>query len=244
MARGFTQAEKVGKFKGRGNFQPRPKGLSYFSLSDQQQATVRFLSMHEDIEWARKWKIGVFPNQELVNAVDQHEDGTPDPGYQHNLKPTFKAYPLLIWRNGPIFQRNPDGTFFRDAAKKKVLTGYGDQVVVWECSFEVYSTLRELDQKYQGLMSRDFDIKRVGASTDTTYLILPDGDSSPLSPSDQQLISTGRIDTAQFTKPPTYDELNAYLSGGSADAPTPTFQEQAQQVTQQGAGAANPFLTS
>lgn len=245
--RGFAAAKKVGEFKGGGGFQPRPRGIVYFSLKDQQTAKVRFLTMADEIDWARKWKLapsGNFKYGELVNCVDQHEDGTPDPGYALGLRASFKAYPVLIWRGAPTFQKNPDGSLFKDGNGNKVLTGYADQVAVWECSWEVYNQLKELDQKYQGLMSRDFEVKRIGADKSTKYMILPEGDSTPLSPSDQQLSATGRIDTAPFVKIPTYEELNNYLTGNTEPAPqTPGIQQQADNNAAGAAGSANPFLS-
>ena len=244
MPRGFAQAQKVGEFKASGGFQSRPKGINYFTIKDQQTAQVRFLNMAEEIDWARKWKLAPsanFPYGEFVNCVDQHEDGTPDPGYAANLRSSFKAYPVMIWRAAPVYQKNPDGSLFKDSNKNKVLTGYADQVAVWECTWDVYNALKELDAKYGGLMSRDFEIKRIGADKSTKYMIMPDGDQTPLSPSDQQLAQQ-RIDMAPFVKVPTYDELNNYLSGGVTEAPAPSFTEQAQQ-NQTPAGAANPFLS-
>lgn len=243
MPRGFSQAERVGKYKARTQFQPRPKGINYFALKDQQTAQVRFLTMAEEIDWARKWKVGVYPNNEFVNCCDQHEDGTPDPGYALGLKSSFKAYPVMIWRNAPIYQRNADGTLFKDSNGAKVLTGHADQVAVWECVYEIYNNLKELDQKYQGLMSRDFEIKRIGADKHTKYMILPEGDATPLSPADQQLSATQRIDTSAFTKIPTYDELNAYLTGTNEPAPAqPGIQQQAITNAAGPSGDANPFL--
>lgn len=248
MPRGFAGAKKAGEFKGGGGFQPRPKGITYFSLKDRQTAVVRFLSSHEEIDWVRKWKLppsGNFPYGEMVNCVDQHEDGTPDPGYAAGLKSGFKAYPTLIWRNAPVFQKDAKGQLVKDSNGTKVLTGYADQVAVWECSYAVYEILGEKELKYRSLMNLDWEIKRIGASTDTKYIIEPADPmdiNSPMSAQDQQLAASNRIDTSAFTKVPTFEELATYLNGGVGAAPQPTFQQQTQNNAM-GADGPNPFLS-
>lgn len=246
MPRGFAGAKKVGEFKGGGGFQPRPRGVNYFSLKDGDTVRVRFAQMHEDIQWARKWKLAPTSNfkwGELVNAVDQNEDGTPDPGYAANLKSSFRAYPILIWRNGPVWQKKPDGSIFKDANDQKVLVNYADQVALWECSYEVYETLQALDGKYNGLMAQDFEVKRVGADKSTVYHILPEP-QSPMTPNDQQLLATNRIPVEDYVKIPTYEQLQTYLNGGVAPAAQPTFQQQVNQNATGVDGQPNPFLTS
>lgn len=249
MAKGFAAAKKVGEYTGGGGFQPRPPGTTYFSLKDGQTAIVRFLSPAEEIEWARKWKLPPsrnFQYGEMVNCVDQMEDGTPDPGYAANLKSGFRAYPVLIWRNAPVFQRGPDGKLVKDSNGAKQLTGYADQIAVWECSFEVYQNLQAKDEKYRGLPSRDLEIRRRGAKTDTEYLIEPadlDAGPQPLTPADQALISTSMIDVAPFVKVPTFEELAAYINGGGVPAspvPTPAQQAVSNATGQDGE---NPFLS-
>lgn len=248
MPRGFQGAKKVGEFTGGTSFQPRPPGITYFSLKDGQTAIVRFLHPHEEIEWARKWKLPPtrnFQYGEMVNCVDQHEDGTPDPGYAANLKSGFRAYPVLIWRQAPVYAKDAQGKLIKDSNGGKTITGYADQIAVWECSFEVYQNLQAKDEKYRGLTSRDLEIRRRGASTDTEYLIEPadlDAGPQPLSPADNALISNGMIDTAPFVKVPTYEELANYINGGGAPAAPPTPAQQAVQNEQASPASNNPFF--
>src|SRR4051812_21167500 len=102
MAKGFAGAKKVGDFsgKGGGGFIKKPKGIRYFALkNDQEEAVVRFLAQHEEIDWVAQWKTAPkpgYPYGEKLPKVDQHEDGTPDPGYAAGLKSTFSAYVPLI----------------------------------------------------------------------------------------------------------------------------------------------------
>jgi hypothetical protein len=249
MPKGFAGAKKAGEYSGGGGgFQPRPKGITYFSLKDGQEAIVRFLQAAEDIDWARKWKLPPSKNfqyGELVNCVDQHEDGTPDPGYAAGLKTSFKAYPTLIWRNAPAYQKDKEGKLVKDGNGNKVIVGYQDTVAVWECSYAVYESLQECEETYRGLMNLDWKIKRKGASTDTKYVIVPADPTQinvPFTQQDQQLAQNQRIDTSAFTKIPTFDELNAYITGGVTSAPQPSFTQQAQ-TNATGMAGPNPFLS-
>lgn len=248
MPRGFAAAKKVGDNSNKSfGFQPRPKGITYFSLKDGQSAVVRFVQMAEEIDWARKWRLPPskgFPYGEYVNAIDQNEDGTPDPGYAANLKSGFRAYPVLIWRNAPVYAKDAKGQFIKDTNGAKQITGYADQIALWECSFAVYQALCQKDEKYRGLTSRDIEITRQGGGTDTKYVIEPadlDAGPQPITDADKALISKDMIDTAPFVKIPTFDELAAYINGGVAPAQPQTFQQQAASNEQAG-DAGNPFL--
>jgi hypothetical protein len=248
MPKGYAGAKKAGEFKGGGGFEKRPKGITYFSLKDGQSAVVRLLVSHEDIDWARKWKLApskMFPYGELINCVDQKEDGTPDPGYAAGLKSSFKAYVPLIWRNAPVLQKDTEGKLIKDSNGNKIITGYADQVAVWECSYEVYETLGEKEEKYRGLMNLDWEVRRRGASTDTKYVIEPADPmqiNTPFTPADQQLAATQRIDTSVFVKVPTFEDLANYLNGGNTEAPQQTFTQQTT-TNASGADGPNPFLT-
>ena len=105
--------------------------------------------------------------------------------------------------------------------------------------------LQAKDEKYRGLASRDLEIRRRGAKTDTEYLIEPvdlDAGPQPFTPQDQALISTGMIDVAPFVKIPTYEELAAYINGGGTPVTPPTPAQQAQ-TNAVGADGNNPFLS-
>lgn len=253
MPKGFGQAQKVGT-RNYDGFRSKPKGVVYLSLKANDERVVRFLNEHEEIEWLRQWKLA--PNSsfqwgEKIPCVDQFEDGTPDPGYAANLKSTFTAYPMMIWRNAPVYQKSPDGSLVRDENKNKILTGYADQVAVWECAYSVYEILREVANDYRGLMSRDFKIKRTGSgSKDTRYHVAPamvDGGPQPLSPADMQLAATGRPNLTDWLRVPTYEELHAYIYGDTAAAAAPAgFTQQTQTNDINASGGAvvgNPFLS-
>lgn len=248
MPKGFAGAKKAGSYSGGKGFQPRPPGINYLYLKDGETAIVRFLQSSEDIDWARKWKTppsAAFKYGELLNCVDQHEDGTPDPGYAAGFKTSFKAYPTMIRRNAPQWQKTPDGKLVKDSNDNKVLVGYADQVCVWECSYAVYEQLQELDDKYRGLMNLDWEIKRKGGDKNTKYVIAPADPTQinvPMTQQDMMLAQGQRIDTGIFTKIPTFDELNAYITGGVTDAPQPSFTQQTQ-TNATGMDGPNPFLS-
>lgn len=255
MPRGAAAAQKVG-VRNYAGFRKKPPGLMWVNLKDPaksadqpQEIIARFLCEHDEIEWLRQWKTAPsssFPYGEKLPCVDQHEDGTPDPGYAANLNSTFTAYVPLIWRNAPIFQRQPDGTVVRDGNGNKVLTGYADHVAVWETTYTVYDSLREVQNTYRGLMSRDFRIKRTGSGAkDTKYHFSPadvDGGPQPMSAADQQLAATQRPNLTDWLKVPTYEELAAYLNGPAeqaASAPQ-SFAQQAE--GNESPDGPNPFL--
>ena len=106
MPKGYRAGKAVGDFTGRAQAYDRPKGVTYFKLvNDQDQAIVRFLQQHEDINWVRQWRTGVkpnFPYGEKINCIDQFEDGTPDPGFEAGLKNTWTAFTPLIWRKPAV----------------------------------------------------------------------------------------------------------------------------------------------
>lgn len=229
MPRGAAGAQRAGSFSGGSGFIQKPKGITYFSLkNDGDQAVVRFLQQHEEIEWVAQWKTAPkpgFPYGEKLPKVDQHEDGTPDPGYALNLKNTWTGFLPLIWRQAPQYQKDGQGNFVKDGNDNRILIGYQDQIALWEHSFPIYQTLGETETDYRGLMSRDFLIKRIGArgSNKVTYKIVPypiDAQPSGLSQQDMLLAQTQMIDIRPLVRVPTYDELFTYLNGGQAPDPT------------------------
>lgn len=230
MPKGYEGAEKTGKSTGGMGFIKKPKGQRYFSLKDGQQAIIRPLVQAQDIEWVNQWKTPPKPGfqyGEKLNKIDQFEDGTPDPGYAANLKQTWSCYIPLIWRNAPQFQKNPDGTFVKDANDNRIPNGFADAVAIWETTYKVYESLKELEGKYQGIMSRDWQVKRLGADKSTVYMFMPADPMAPpsqLSPQDIGLAQRERPDIAPLVRIPTFDELYAYLNGGTL--PYQTDQQQ------------------
>lgn len=250
--KGSGVASKVGRpsFASNG-FQPRPPGINYFRLTDGQTAVVRFVQSYEDIHWARKWKLppsAAFRYGEEVNAVDQHDDGTSDPGVLAGLRAGFRAYPLLIWRNQVQYARDAQGRFIKDSLDNKQPAGFADSLAVWECSYSIYEMLGEKEGKYKSLTAFDWEIRRIGADKNTRYSIEPADPTNlnqPITPADQQIIATQHIDVPNiFTKVPTYDELNAYLNPGAAAVgqPAPSLAQQVQVNMTPEAAANNPFI--
>lgn len=245
MPKGFDGAQKATARLGQGGGMiKRPKGLRWFQLKrHNESAIVRFVQNHDDIEWARKWKLPPTANfryGELVNAVDQFDNGTPDPGVAAGLKQSWKAYPLLIWRNAPVFAKDAKGNILKDGNGNVTITGYADQVAVWECSNKVYNMLKSIEGSMRGLTQQDLRVTRIGEDTQTEYTFFPEGVAGQLSPADQHVVSTQRIDISPLVKIPSYEELQAYLNGGVTEAPQPTFQEMA--TSNAGALEANPFV--
>ncbi len=168
MPTGFDQAKKVGDYSSRGSsFQERPKGVTYFSLKDDQnEAIVRFLQQHDDINWVRQWRTETKPGHlygEKLNCIDQFEDGTPDPGFELGMKSSWSGFIPLIWRNAVQYQKDAQGRRIKDGNGNFVIAGYADTVALWEHPWSIYDLLKSVDDDYRGLMSRDFKIKRIGA---------------------------------------------------------------------------------
>lgn len=224
MPSGYESAKQVGDFSGGSrSFVQKPRGIKYFSLkNDREEAVVRFLVQHEEIPWMRQWKTDPkpgFPWGEKLPCVDQHEEGLPDPGFELGMKSTWTGYLQLIWRNAIAFQRDAQGRVIKDGNGNPVIAGYEDTISLWEVSWNIYDMLRNVEADYQGLMSRDFIVRRNGArgDTKTTYDVRPaviDGGPTPFSQADQQLFQTQQIDLSPFLKIPTYEELATYLNGG------------------------------
>lgn len=224
MPKGANEAKKAGDFSGSRDFIKKPPGILFFSLkNDRDQAVVRFLNQHEEIEWVRQWRLhpdARHPYGEKVPCVDQLENGTQDPGYALNLRTTWTGFLPLIWRNAPVYLRDATGKLILDGANNKQITGYQDQVALWEHSYPVYDVLRETESDYRGLMSRDFVVTRIGVakSNKVTYKIIPYPDPSApptaMSQQDTYLAQTQMIDIAALAYVPTYEELATYLNGG------------------------------
>lgn len=246
MPKGFAGAQKAtASMSGGGGMIKKPKGVTYFRLKNHNEsAVIRFVQNHDDIEWARKWKLppnSQFRYGEEVNCVDQFDDGTPDPGFAANLRSTWKAYPLLIWRNAPVYAKDAQGNFLKDGNGNRQITGYADQLAVWECSNKVYTTLQSIEGSIRGLANQDLKVTRIGTDQNTVYNFFPEGMPGPLSPADQMVVTQQRIDVSPFVKIPTFDELQAYLNGGVPAEQPQTFPEMAMSNASAGDGA-NPFM--
>jgi hypothetical protein len=211
----------------------------FFELKDGQTAIVRFLEQGDQLYYADNHKIP-HPNAQYgldLICLDQQEDGTPCPACQSDnpkiRRRSLKGYINMIWRDGPVYERNEYGTPKKDNAGKKIVTGYADGVFLWKCSGEVFEMLLEIDGAYRGLMSRDFAIKRVGADKKTKYVITPaviDGGPAEMTIADVELAKQ-KYNLAEITKPFDYAAAHAFMYGGvQQDGPQPTM-DRSQLVT-------------
>lgn len=230
----------------------------YFGLDDGEMARVRFLEQGDEMTWAATHRVPIegqkYP-QDLV-CLDQNDDGTPCPFCQSSNKDikgrATKGFFNIIWRGGadtqaenqalaaqnqrqyklaPQYKRNDQGYIEKDAAGNKVINGFGDGVWLWKCSKTVFTMLLEKDNLYKGLMSRDFVILRRGATMqNTTYLCEPhivDGGAEPMLVADLAMAES-KYDLDELTKPKTWEEAAAILSGQPmGSGPQQTFERQA-----------------
>lgn len=197
----------------------------WFNLQPGETATVRFLEQGDDIAWAWMHELPPRGNQrwgDEIPCLDQVTEPGPTkgqrkgeacPGCQEGADRSFSGFINLIWRNGPIYARNEDGSFKLEGEgknRKKVLEGRGDVLAVWNKGIRVFEELAGKDATYKGLMSRDFVITRHGADTNTRWNIEPlvvDGETKavPMSEADKKL-AEGKRDFTADTTPPSYDD--------------------------------------
>jgi hypothetical protein len=149
--------------------------------------------------------------------------------YQNQQRLMAGEQPYMLYTLATTFKRGQNGIPVRDEqTKKKIVVGYADGVFLWKCSNTVHKLLTAMDQKYTGLMSRDFTIRREGRGVDdTTYYIDPldvNVGAVPMSPVDQALYN-GRYDLDKFILPGpnALAEAQQLLSGPAPGAPPGQF---------------------
>jgi hypothetical protein len=136
--------------------------------------------------------------------------------------------PFMTYALAPVYKRNQQGVPERDEnTKQKIVTGYADGVFLWKCSNSAFQVLLEKDRTYRGAMSRDFTIRRQGATMqDTVYFIEPydvDNPAQPMSGADLEL-AQHKYDLDQFITPMSFEDASKLLGGQTAPAgPQPTF---------------------
>jgi hypothetical protein len=211
MARGFASIEKAGK-----RIDSYGKGANAIFLklpNDGDEATVRFLEEGDEVYsyWFHDFS-HVDPENGWMTKVpclDQDEDGTPCPGCRESLPRKFQGLINIIWRDGPVFAKNDDGSIDWDNQ-----TGTGDVNAVWRQGITVFNkVLRRKDDKFSGLTSRDFDITRQGTKwNDTSYSVDPndpDGGKKALSAADKKLVES-KYDLeklARFVDEDTFEQI-------------------------------------
>jgi hypothetical protein len=218
-----------------------------FRLQAGQYAVVRFLEEGEDLTFADTHRIplqrksGGLWYKNFV-CLDTEDDGTACPACrgsnQDVAKRITRGFVNLIWREGPVYQRDENKRLVKDNSGNLILVGREDQIALWPCSWTVFETLKEKDSKFKGLMSRDWEVKRVGSSMqDTKYMldpVDPDAGPQPMTIADLALAEQ-RYDLAELTKPMEYDALAQVLSrGATTDGAQPTMDRSAVLPTAEG----------
>jgi hypothetical protein len=209
MARGFASIVKAGKkidSYGKSN-------ALYLKLpNDGDEAVVRFLEEGDEVYsfWFHDFShVDAGEGcKTKVPCLDQEEDGTPCPGCREGLPRKFQGLINVIWRDGPVFAKNDDGSIDWDNQ-----TGTGDVVAVWRQGITVFNkVLRRKDEKF-GLTTRDFDIVRQGTNwNDTSYSVDPndpDAGKKPLSAADKKL-AENKYDLeklARFVDEETFEKI-------------------------------------
>lgn len=202
-----------------------------------QTVAVRFLEEGTDLTFADTHRLALTgktgkPYFKPFVCLDAEDDGTPCPGCQHPNKEFSKRVTLgfinVILRNGPVFQRDENKRMVKDAAGNYILVGYEDQIALWKCSWTVFSMLKSKDVKYKGLMSREWEIQRIGSTkNDTQYLVEcadPTVTSQPMTIADMSLAET-KYNLKEITKPMDYAAMHQILNRGAVEnqGPQPTF---------------------
>lgn len=213
MAKGFDKVEKAIKdIEARKNASGDYQSKTYFRVSDKNPEVVRFFGNLEsawvhilpptkDKQWGEK-----------VVCIDQDENldpkGVDCPGCEKRYRRSYRGVINVIWRNGPVYEKDENGRFVKDNLGKKIQIGEADQIAVWMFGSRVADSLAQINKKYKGIDSRDFEIIRSGEGKETKYSILPadvDGGPQPLSKEDEMLLSEA-YDLSEFSLPPTYED--------------------------------------
>jgi len=218
MPRGFSGVRKQvaanqAKRDAAGSFAPP---ALYFSLENGEEAIVRFLEQDEEIAWCYVHQIPVEGRSwgRDVPCLDQDDEDVACPGCEREMAKKFKGFINLVWHDAPLYKKDKEGKLIK-ADGKKIEIGRQDQVALWTSGVRLFEDLDEINDKYKGLRSRRFTVKRKGVKLDTKYHITPeDVDSGPQSFSIvEKKLAEKPYDLAEFMKPPTYDEFMAILTG-------------------------------
>lgn len=211
-----------------------------FKIAGGTFAIVRFLEQGDDLTFADFHRLPVVGKsgrqwfKEFV-CLDQLDDGTPCPACQHPTadysKRTTRGVVNMIWREAPVWQRDENKRMVKGPDGKYIMTGREDQIALWRCSWTVFELLKAKDQKWKGLMARDWEITRIGNSmNDTVYNIEP---ADPTGPATSMTIAdtalaAQKYDLAAITTPMSYEGLAQVLNRGATPAgPQPTMDRSA-----------------
>lgn len=200
----------------------------WFGIAANTFAVVRFLEEGNALTFADVHRVPTSnsPYPQDFICLDNNDDGTPCPGCQSGVdkirRRVLKGFVNLIWREGPVYERNDYGTPKKDPnTKKPIITGRADGVFLWKCSSDVFTELVTKDDKYKGLSSRDFEIRRTGAGmNDTKYTIDPaDVDGGPQGMTIADLtLAEKKYNLAEITSGMSYQDFTAALHGAPQQA--------------------------
>jgi hypothetical protein len=209
MPRGFSSIKQATK-----RFSDdAPKAL-LLKLKDGQSANVRFLEEGDDVYFYMYHDFshlnGMHGWKTKVPCLDQEDTGEPCPGCEARLPRKFEGLINIIWRDAPKYAKDKDGNIDWDTVE-----GREDQVAIWRQGVRIFQkTLPVKDDKYKGLMSRDFEISRDGSTKDnTSYSIEPvdvDSGPQPLSAKDKKLAEE-KHDLDEFARFVDYDRFQEII---------------------------------
>lgn len=164
---GFEAVEEYSRELEEKRQQFRPSVWSFILAADES-ATIRFLT-DKPITFREHYLPNVKGRKYLTCL------GRDCPMCDAGNKPSFRGAFLVIDRRTETFET-------REGEKRTV----SNQIKIMKHGIRVCKALTHIAEA-RGLTNRDYDIKRTGESTDTTYTFLP-GDKEPLSETDQQAI--------------------------------------------------------
>lgn len=201
----------------------------YFSIAGNTYAVVRFLEQGSELTFADVHRIPVVGKQYPQDFIclDNGDDGTPCPGCQSAddklRRRVTKGFVNLIWREGPVYERNDYGTPKKDQGSgKPIIVGRADGVFLWKCSGEVFTEILAKDDKYKGISSRDFEIRRTGTTMqDTKYALDPaevDGGPQPMTIGDQALAEK-KYNLAEIITPLSFQDFVLAMHGAATPQP-------------------------
>lgn len=174
---------------------------------------VRFLEQGQDVNWYERHEYRD-PNSKYPDHFTcLKEIGINDcPGCQAGLPIKLHTVYNLIFRNRPVFQKDSEGKVLKDQANNPVIIGHEDAVVYWRVASTTADMLRRRDTKYQGLMSRDWELTWTGAAFQP-YELTPadvDGGVQPMSDADLALAAK-KNDLDKIFAPPSLQDATALV---------------------------------
>jgi hypothetical protein len=190
-------------------------GQQWFRIQAGESATVRFLEQGDDVAWSYAHQLDAKDGQKFGDwepCLNTNNDGTPCPGCEQRRPRRVRGFINLIWRDGPIYEREEfkreDGSkatrLKRDNDGKPILAGRGPIIATWASGVQLFEELDGLDAAIKGLTTRDFQVTRRGTELNTKYQLIP-LDATPLTDEDRKLAAE-KPDLAPYVTPKPYEE--------------------------------------